>query len=72
MKTELITADTCRCLRHKGMFVEASADTRVPDVHSRMYWCIHTMTLLGPDGRVAEPARCGPERGCHGKCVEPA
>ena len=56
---------TCRCLRNKGMYIDAEPDPLVPNPHDGHYWCIHTMTLLGPDGKVAEPVACGPGRSCH-------
>ncbi|HEX2253701.1 MAG TPA: hypothetical protein VHQ65_10585 [Thermoanaerobaculia bacterium] len=57
-------ARPCRCLRWKGMYVEAEPDPLVPNTSAGLYWCIHTMNCLGPDGRVAEPAACSARRGC--------
>ncbi len=56
--------DTCRCLRSKGMYVDAEPDPAVPSPSSGLYWCIHTMNQLGPDGQVAKPAKCRPGRDC--------
>ncbi|HEX6201155.1 MAG TPA: hypothetical protein VF150_12890 [Thermoanaerobaculia bacterium] len=56
---------TCRFLRTKGMFVEAEPDPAVPSTDSGLCWCVHTQNQLGPDGRVAEPERCGPGRRCY-------
>ncbi len=58
---------TCRRLRNKGMFIDAEPDPEVPNTRDGLYWCVHTMTLLGPDGEVASPARCRPGRGCFEK-----
>lgn len=57
--------DTCRLLRTKGMFVDVEPDPLVPNPRDGHCWCVHTQNLLGPDGRVAEPEFCGPERDCH-------
>ena len=54
----------CRCLRTKGMFIPVDRDPEVPDPSDRIYWCLHTMNQLGPDGEVAEPAACTSGRGC--------
>lgn len=56
--------DTCRCLRTKGMFIDSEADPTVPSTDSGIYWCIHTMNQLGPDGKVARPQDCTTERHC--------
>lgn len=61
---ERMGPDTCRCLRTKGMFIDAEPDPAVPDTSSGIYWCIHTMNQLGPDGEVAGPERCVQGRGC--------
>lgn len=55
----------CRCLRSKEMFVNAEPDPRIPSGRSGIFWCLHTHNCLGPDGQVAEPARCKPGRGCY-------
>lgn len=55
---------SCNHLRWKGMYVEAETDPEVPNTRDGLYWCSHTMTLLGPDGRVAEVQACVPGRGC--------
>lgn len=57
--------DTCRFLRTKGMFIDAEPDPAVPNPKDGLCWCVHTQTLLGPDGKVAEPEACGPGRACH-------
>lgn len=55
----------CTCLRSKGMYVDAPRDPEVPETSAGCFWCRHTMTLLGPDGGVAEPAACRPGRSCY-------
>ncbi len=55
---------TCRCLRWKGMYIDAEPDPLVPNTSDGLFWCMHTQTCLGPDGRVADRARCAEGRGC--------
>jgi len=55
----------CRRLRWKGMFVEAAHDPTVPAANDIYCWCNHTMTCLGPDGKVADRDNCRPGRTCH-------
>jgi hypothetical protein len=55
---------SCRCLRWKGMYIDAEPDPLVPNPSDGLYWCLHTMTNVGPDGKVAESGRCGGERIC--------
>ncbi|MBI4481374.1 MAG: hypothetical protein HY652_00650 [Acidobacteria bacterium] len=57
--------EVCRCLRWKGMFIDAEPDPTVPPCNDRLFWCMHTQTCLGPDGQVAEPEQCKPGRGCY-------
>jgi len=49
------------------MFVQAIADhdPTVPSGNDIYCWCNHTMTCLGPDGKVADRDNCRPGRGCH-------
>ena len=44
------------------MFVDVEPDPEVPKPRDGFCWCSLTMTCLGPDGRVADEARCGAER----------
>ncbi len=55
----------CAHLRWKGMFVEAEMDPEFCGPGDGFYWCERTMTCLGPDGQLARPDRCTPERSCH-------
>jgi hypothetical protein len=55
----------CRHIRSKEMFYEVEG--QLDPLHSSgsgIYWCIHTQTCLGPDGKVAEPASCAVGRAC--------
>jgi hypothetical protein len=54
----------CACLRWKGMYIDAEPDPLVPNPGDGLCWCRHTMTNVGPDGKAAEPDRCGEERSC--------
>lgn len=61
----------CPSLRWKGQFILAERDSSVPASNDGLFWCIHTQTCIGPDGRLAEPGNCCSSfRSCHGmgKC----
>jgi hypothetical protein len=55
--------EVCRCLRSKNIFYEDPRSDAAADA-SGPFWCAHTQSLLGPDGKVAEPETCRPGRGC--------
>jgi hypothetical protein len=59
------TQNLCRRLRSKGMFVDAEPDPTVPNMSDGFFWCIQTMTCLGPDGKVAESESCRSGRRCY-------
>ena len=57
----------CSSLRWKGQFIHSEPDPTVPDPSDHVYWCIHTQSCIGPDGKVAEPGNCSSSRRkCHG------
>jgi hypothetical protein len=61
----------CPSLRWKGMYVNAERDPTVPPSNDGNFWCVHTQTCIGPDGKRAEPGNCSSHgRECHGtgKC----
>jgi hypothetical protein len=60
-----LNAATCRFLRSKGMFIDSEPDPTVPSSGEPIYWCVHTMNCLGPDGAVADREHCQPGRACH-------
>ena len=65
LNLETVSHAPCRCLQSKEMFVQAEPDPGIPSMSSGIYWCIHTYNCLGPDGRVAEPKTCVPNRRCY-------
>jgi hypothetical protein len=60
-----VIQQNCRFLRSKGMFIDSEPDPSVPGSGEPVYWCIHTMNCLGPDGQVATRESCQPGRGCY-------
>jgi hypothetical protein len=59
--------DRCSALRWKGLFIDAEPDSTVPPCNDGLFWCMHTQTCIGPDGKLAEPGNCSnPLRKCHG------
>ena len=60
-----IDEDRCEMLRWKGLFIEAEWDPTVPHGNDRAFWCQHTHTCLGPDGKLADDYECNPARNCY-------
>ena len=60
----------CTSLRWKGQFILSEADPNLQSSNDGLFWCMHTQTCIGPDGKVAEPGNCSSKtRDCHGgKC----
>ncbi len=59
------SAEPCRCLRSKEMFIDVEPDPTVPHTGSGIFWCMHTQNCLGPDGQAAGPELCDPARACY-------
>jgi len=57
--------EVCKCLRWKGLFIEAERDPSVPPSNDRLFWCMHTQTCIGPDNQIAEPENCKAGRSCY-------
>lgn len=55
----------CRSIRTKTMFYQngENAAAAAPE-HYGPFWCSRTQALYGPDGKIAEPEKCRPGRGC--------
>src|SRR5581483_3083471 len=59
MRTELPDAERfnperpnlCANLRWKGMFIWADKDDTVPPSNTGSFWCLHTQTCVGRDGK---------------------
>ena len=58
MRTDTTHPDLCPGLRWKGQFLTAEPDPIVQACSEGLFWCVHTQTCIGPDGRLAEPGRC--------------
>jgi hypothetical protein len=61
----------CSALRWKGQFILSEPDPNVQNSNDGLFWCMHTQTCIGPDGKLAEPGNCASQnRACHGtgKC----
>jgi hypothetical protein len=57
-------AERCRRLRTKSMFISAEPDPTVQG-SVPIFWCLHTMNCLGPDGKVVTAEDCNEARGCY-------
>jgi len=59
-------ASLCPALKWKGQFTSPPTDPSAQAVLDHQYWCVYTQTVLGPDGKLAEPYPCSqPARKCH-------
>ena len=59
--------DLCPALRWKGQFILADHDPTVQRSNDGLFWCLHTQTCIGHDGKLAEPGTCAStRRKCHG------
>jgi len=52
----------CKHIYSKEMFYETERES--VDYESRIYWCGHTQTCLGPDNMGCDMAHCNPDRSC--------
>jgi hypothetical protein len=63
--TKEVGTAACRCLMSKGKLLNLKYDPTVPPSNDRSFWCVHTQSVIGPDGAVAEPEQCQPGRTCY-------
>ena len=64
----------CLNVRHKMMYVDPAQATpgMVDDrSDSRVYLCVLTQEVLGPDGKLVKPSDCSPGRSCYCGAAEP-
>lgn len=68
----IANGEVCQCLRSKKLFYQGEpappeASGHVPSTVEDWqgpFWCVHTQSLLGPDGKEADSATCRPGRSC--------
>ncbi|HTP34964.1 MAG TPA: hypothetical protein VMJ75_22460 [Candidatus Acidoferrales bacterium] len=60
-----VSMNRCEKLRWKGLYIEALEDPSIPPNNERSFWCQHTFTCLGPDGKVVDEFECSPARTCY-------
>lgn len=54
----------CQYLRTKKLYTAQKTDTTLTEDSPSQYWCIRTMTVLGPDTLPVSPADCKSQRPC--------
>ena len=64
MNTPEAAQSRCCSLRSKEMFIDAEPDPTVPRSPSGHFWCVHTQTVIGPDGKVVTDEECSADRMC--------
>ncbi len=64
--SNLVSADNCQHLRHKGMYVLSVPEpTDFHDAYdATAYWCTRTQKPIGPDGGLARADTCKRGREC--------
>jgi hypothetical protein len=60
-----VLAERCGNIRWKGMFIDAEPDLTAQQSHDRIYWCVFTQNVMGPDGQVVAEDTCTPSRSCY-------
>jgi hypothetical protein len=60
-----VGTEVCRCLMSKAKLLNLAYDPTVPASNDRSYWCVHTQSVIGSDGAVAEPESCKLGRSCY-------
>jgi hypothetical protein len=59
-----VVQNSCRFLRSKEMYIHSEPDPTVPSGRSGHFWCVHTQTMIGPDGRPVQQEGCNSSRMC--------
>ena len=59
-----VVQNYCRFLRSKEMFIQVEPDPTVPSGRSGHFWCVHTQTVIGPDGKIVSDSDCHSDRMC--------
>lgn len=60
-----VLTERCSSIRWKGLFIDADWDPTVPQSNDRIYWCLHTQNVIGPDGQVVDEDCCNANRSCY-------
>jgi hypothetical protein len=63
-----MTPRTCQCLRTKADYLPRRPQEGESAEHpesSMSFWCVKTLTCVGPDDRPVSPGECTSERECH-------
>jgi len=60
-----VSINRCEKLRWKGLYIEAEWDPTIQHSNDRSFWCQHTWTCLGPDGKIVDEFECSPARPCY-------
>ena len=69
LNERIASGEVCQCLRSKKLFYQAEATPgSVPsstvEGWEGPFWCVHTQSLFGPDGKEADSETCRPGRSC--------
>jgi hypothetical protein len=64
VKSDFFALEIGRCSGDSCCSPAEPTDTLTGDTAPRFY-CLHTMTVLGPDADIVDPHVCARERGCY-------
>ena len=69
----VINTPFCGDLRSKKFFLLDQIATSADDYldASNHCWCYHTQQVVGPDGNIVTPDRCGSGRSCYRSALAP-
>ncbi len=56
---------TCRALRFKGYFVYTEEPPPPAETETAVYWCVKTMSSVGPDSDAVHRTFCDGTRSCY-------
>ncbi len=55
----------CRYLRTKSFYTaEKNEKTLTEESPGRAFWCVRSVSAIGPDDRIVGPSECSAERVC--------
>ena len=60
-----VLTERCGNIRWKGMFIDAEWDPTVQQSNDRIYWCVQTQNVFGPDGQIVDEDTCNTTRSCY-------
>jgi hypothetical protein len=54
----------CSAIRSKGFYVYTETPPPPEESDTAVFWCLKTMSAVGPDGELVHKSCCDPSRSC--------